>query len=285
VPDPHTREDAQNFGFGSKTGSYEKDGHTVYLISMAIAPGRYVLADIVGNASAFPVMGLFRVPLLVGFTAKPHSIIYLGHITAKLRHREDGEFRAGPLVPLLEQAVAGMSTGTWDVAIEDDADKEIPRFRTQFPALASSMISDEKLPPFDRVKAQSWWDGQERMLVKVAVNSRPTGVPSASPVTTTAGKAGPASVVSSGTLPGEAVVPPAAVVRQSTSIASAPVQESAATAAIEPIAQSLATQLGCGAVQANGATTFIAPCDSYSVLIDCDGGQCRPMHTVKAKRD
>ena len=68
-------------------------------------------------------------------------------------------------------------------------------------------------------------------------------------------------------------------------VASAPSQESAATAAIEPMAQSVATQLGCGAVEANGATTFIAPCDSYSVLIDCDGGQCRPMHTVNVKHD
>lgn len=65
----------------------------------------------------------------------------------------------------------------------------------------------------------------------------------------------------------------------------ASLQESAATAAIEPNAQSIATQLGCGAVQANGATTFVAPCGSYSVLIDCDSGQCRPMHTLNVKHD
>lgn len=68
-------------------------------------------------------------------------------------------------------------------------------------------------------------------------------------------------------------------------LAAEPPAESAASAAIEPIAQSVATELGCGAVQASGATTFIVPCGTYSVLIDCDGGQCRPMHTVNVKHD
>lgn len=62
-------------------------------------------------------------------------------------------------------------------------------------------------------------------------------------------------------------------------------QDSAANAAIAPLAQSIASQLGCGAVQANGAATFIAPCSTYDVLIDCGSGQCRPMHTVNVKHD
>jgi len=78
-----------------------------------------------------------------------------------------------------------------------------------------------------------------------------------------------------------AVAPPV----QATSVAAVTSQESAATAAIEPLAQSVATGLGCGAVQANGEATFIAPCGTYGVLIDCDGGQCRPMHTVHIKSD
>lgn len=75
-----------------------------------------------------------------------------------------------------------------------------------------------------------------------------------------------------------APVEPAPVIARSS-------QDTAASAAIEPIAQSVATQLSCGVVQANGATTFIAPCGTYSVLIDCDSGQCRPMHTVNVKHD
>lgn len=48
-------------------------------------------------------------------------------------------------------------------------------------------------------------------------------------------------------------------------------------------AQDLANQLGCGAVQDNGNSTYIAPCGSYGVYIDCDGDACRPLHTVKMK--
>jgi hypothetical protein len=51
------------------------------------------------------------------------------------------------------------------------------------------------------------------------------------------------------------------------------------------LAQSVANGLGCGAVQPNGNGTFVAPCGSYSVVIGCDGDQCRPMHTINAKSD
>jgi hypothetical protein len=54
---------------------------------------------------------------------------------------------------------------------------------------------------------------------------------------------------------------------------------------IASMAQTVANQLGCGAVQPNGGSTFTAACGSYSVLIGCDGDQCRPMHTIKAKGD
>ncbi|GLQ99302.1 CC0125/CC1285 family lipoprotein [Dyella mobilis] len=61
--------------------------------------------------------------------------------------------------------------------------------------------------------------------------------------------------------------------------------EKAALAAHLSMAQSVATQIGCGAVQINEGSTFIAPCGSYSVVISCDGDQCRPIHTVNAKSE
>lgn len=51
------------------------------------------------------------------------------------------------------------------------------------------------------------------------------------------------------------------------------------------MAQSVARQLGCGAIHDNGDSTFVASCGSYSVVISCDGDQCRPMHTINAKSD
>lgn len=95
------------------------------------------------------------------------------------------------------------------------------------------------------------------------------------------------TVAAAPVVPDTATAATAAVpaVTESTPVASDPSQESAASAAIEPVAQSVATQLGCGAVEANGATTFTAPCGTYSVLINCDSGQCRPMHAVNVKHD
>ncbi len=50
-------------------------------------------------------------------------------------------------------------------------------------------------------------------------------------------------------------------------------------------AKQKATQLGCGAIQATGETTFTADCGSYEVAIDCSGGTCRPVHTIKTGAD
>lgn len=56
-----------------------------------------------------------------------------------------------------------------------------------------------------------------------------------------------------------------------------------ADAAIASNAQSVATQMGCGAIQSQGDSTFVAPCSTYDVLIGCYDDQCRPMHTVNVK--
>jgi len=50
------------------------------------------------------------------------------------------------------------------------------------------------------------------------------------------------------------------------------------------IAQSLANQLGCGAVRASGDSTFVASCGSYDIAIDCNGDKCHPAHTIKANQ-
>lgn len=48
-------------------------------------------------------------------------------------------------------------------------------------------------------------------------------------------------------------------------------------------AQDVANGLGCGAVQSNGNSSYIAPCGDHGVYIDCDADACRPMHTVNMK--
>lgn len=63
----------------------------------------------------------------------------------------------------------------------------------------------------------------------------------------------------------------------------APSQAPLADSAAMPQAQGIATQLGCGTVQSQGDSTFLAPCGTYGVLIDCYDGRCHAMHTVGIK--
>jgi hypothetical protein len=60
-------------------------------------------------------------------------------------------------------------------------------------------------------------------------------------------------------------------------------QTGAADAATTASAQDVANGLGCGIVQSNGKSGYVAPCGDHGVYIDCDAGACRPMHTVSMK--
>jgi hypothetical protein len=157
-PGAQSKQDRQNFKLDKDEDTVAADGHTVYLARMALDPGDYRLMAVFGMARAFPINGSFSVPLVTDFNVKPGSITYVGRVTAKLRSREPGEFRAGSLIPLIDQAVAGMSNGTWDVTIEDDSGKDVPLFRQTFAAVSSATIVTSPLPPFDRAAAQRWWD-------------------------------------------------------------------------------------------------------------------------------
>ena len=120
---------------------------------------------------------------------------------------------------------------------------------------------------------------------EVALAETPAVIPGSTPIATAAA-ATPEPATQIKPIASDPPSQPAAAaepVQPSAPVAAVSPRDSAANAALEPIAQSVATGLGCGAVQANGATTFVAPCGTYDVLIDCDGGQCRPMHTIHIK--
>jgi hypothetical protein len=158
-PNAQSKQERQNFTLNKHEDAVQtENGHTLFLARMALEPGQYKLEAITGFARAFPVSGVFQVPLVTDFNVPPRCIIYVGRVTATLRSRESGEFRAGPLIPLIDQAVAGMSTSTWDVTLDDRSDKDLPLFQQTFKALESATIVKSPLPPFDRVAVQRWWD-------------------------------------------------------------------------------------------------------------------------------
>lgn len=144
------------------------DGKTVYLARMAMEPGEHRLLDIYGMASAFPFVASYFVPLRTTFTVPPNSVIYLGHVTATLRPRIGEEFRAGPVIPLIDQAASGMAGSTWDITFTDKAETDLKLFRANFPVLNSVKIDRAPVPVFDRAAVQRWYDGKEEPDKKAA---------------------------------------------------------------------------------------------------------------------
>ncbi|WP_198115252.1 hypothetical protein [Massilia rhizosphaerae] len=167
-PDAQSKEDRQNFKIDKDADSLHANGQDLYLLRLALVAGEYKLIDIFGMARAFPINGMFSVPLLAKLNVKPNSVTYIGRVTAKLRHRVGGEFRAGPVIPLLDQAIAGMSGSTWDIAIDNLADQDIGLFKTTYPVLNNVTIETAALAPFDRAAAQHWWDGESTPADKSA---------------------------------------------------------------------------------------------------------------------
>lgn len=140
----------------NETDSVEKGNH--YLLRMQLAPGQYRLVSVSGRAGVFPIMGHVIAPLHLPLRASEPGVFYLGHVDASLRERRGNEFKAGPSLPLIDQAVVGASGGTFDITISDRQAVDEPAFRARFPALTGVPIKKAILPAFDRSYAQQFWE-------------------------------------------------------------------------------------------------------------------------------
>ena len=152
-------EDRLNFMVDAE-GAQISPEETRYLFRMMLPPGKYVIRGITGFAGVFPIRGNFFLPLHADIEVKPKSVVYIGQIEGKVRPRDEkiNEFRAGSMIPLIDQSVTGFSVGTWDVNVNDAFEQDVTKFKREFPVLAPVTIAKEMLPPFDRAKAQKWWE-------------------------------------------------------------------------------------------------------------------------------
>jgi hypothetical protein len=133
------------------------EGHT-YLLRMRIPPGEYSLRGLTGLASKFPVNGFFFAHMDSKLNVAAESgVIYLGHVAATVRERQGDELRAGPVIPLIDQAVAGASSGAFDITITDEFAAYEKSFRERFPQLATVEIRHEVLPPYDKEAVRQAW--------------------------------------------------------------------------------------------------------------------------------
>ncbi|MBX7259564.1 MAG: hypothetical protein K1Y02_24605, partial [Candidatus Hydrogenedentes bacterium] len=128
-----------------------------YFIRLELEPGMYTVRGMFARGHSFPFAAHFFVPLHSPLKVENVGIAYLGSVQATVRERVGEEFRAGAVIPLVDQAVGGASTGTFDVVIADRFDDDLAQFRKLFPGLGQQPVTRSMLPPFDRAKAQAWW--------------------------------------------------------------------------------------------------------------------------------
>ena len=144
--------DREKFSFSVDEKYKEmEDSFNEYLISFQLPAGEYKLRELFAQSGIFPVIGSFSVPLYSSFSIEPQKIIYLGHIEATIIERTDDELlRAGPVIPLIDQAVTGASGGTFVVKISDLYEKDIELFQQKYPYLAQHKVDNLTLPQWSQ---------------------------------------------------------------------------------------------------------------------------------------
>jgi hypothetical protein len=159
-PEAKEASDRLNFRLDDRAKNETDSASTAnsYLLRLELDVGRYEIRGLTSMARSFPVNGFFFAPLHSPIDVRERGVFYIGHVTATVRERQGDEFKAGPSIPLVDQAIAGASGGTFDVEITDEFATDEAVFRSKFPALAGVTIQKAILPVFDRAKAQLWWE-------------------------------------------------------------------------------------------------------------------------------
>jgi len=118
-----------------------------YLISFQLDSGDWTLENVFGQKGVFPASGNFIIPLAAKFNLPERRVVYLGHIHANVIERtRDDELRAGPVVPPIDQAAAGASTGTFVIHVEDRFAEDVGLARREFGLPANEEVLDLALP-------------------------------------------------------------------------------------------------------------------------------------------
>ncbi|HZS32543.1 MAG TPA: hypothetical protein VFC42_04130 [Methylomirabilota bacterium] len=119
------------------TPSQHDGAGTDFLVLIPALPGAYKVIDLRGHASKFPIIATFELPVTGTVSVKQGQVMYLGRITAKTRARRDGERRAGPVLPAIDQAVSGYASSTWDIDVMDQRQTDVAAIQSQFPSLGT----------------------------------------------------------------------------------------------------------------------------------------------------
>lgn len=139
----------EQFSFTSPTVVSDQGEQGIdYLISMDVEPGKAKL-----NMARFLrqvpllLMAMADLPFQFDLDVPADKVVYLGNIEATIVERaNDSQPRAGSVIPLIDQAVAGFSNGTFQLKISDQFDADTQEMQKQFPVLAGKTIDKQVLP-------------------------------------------------------------------------------------------------------------------------------------------
>jgi hypothetical protein len=132
--------------------------HNTYVFRVLLKQGKYTLRGIQAVGSGFMIKGGCFIPMHTQVEVPIAQVLDLGKVSAVIRERTGNEYRAGSLLPYLDQSVTGFSGGTVDVKYDENQADDIQRIKSMFPALNNSAITKVALSPFDRDAAQKWWE-------------------------------------------------------------------------------------------------------------------------------
>ena len=157
TPDAKEKSNRHNFKT-DMDGTVSSSNGSRYLLRMELDPGHYVVRGASCMYRSLFLMAQCMMPVHGDIEVKGGSVTYIGRASGIMRERQGDEFRAGPVIPLVDQNVTGFAGSTFDITISDQSQKDIAAYQDIFPALKEANIEINILPPFDHERAQLWWD-------------------------------------------------------------------------------------------------------------------------------
>ena len=128
---------AESFNFKVKDDPFNevKDQYNDYLLSFNLKPGEYTLSDLWGRYHSLLINAHCVANIKAPFKVKQGSVSYIGNFQATIVERKGDEERAGSVIPLIDQAAAGFSGGTFVLKTEDHYDADVASYKQAYPAL------------------------------------------------------------------------------------------------------------------------------------------------------
>jgi hypothetical protein len=121
-----------------------------FLLSFDVDPGTNNVVAFYANYDIFILAAMGVISIDLETNVKPNPAVYLGHLNIVLRKKTADTEQIGGLFPLIDAAIIGLSSGTFDVTVEDQYDEDMKAYVAQYPALQNVKVEKNILPPWIR---------------------------------------------------------------------------------------------------------------------------------------